>query len=598
MIGEGGQNLIPRLRRGLICIFTFCIFNFAFKCFALEITILYTGSTHAMLYPCSCPRRPEGGVARRATLIEEVKKKNPAVLILDAGGFFAGGLLDEYTQNTQLDTQRTLVNLKAMELMQYDAVLISDDEFNFGREFLQENIAKTKIAFLSSNLKFNSSIQSGNPLPYLLKEINGIKIGIIGVSNPAVKQKASDIEFIEPRLALKQAIEECKQKGSKIIVLLSHLSEKENFKLINELDGINVLITGYNLEKETKEISSNKIKDTFVLYASWQGRQIGRLSLVVNKDGKIKDYRMESVPLSEKIKDSPKILSILPRCFRDTDCKDKELTGICLKPGSLSAHCQFSRVAKVNLTVVTAKDCSVCFTEEKIKQLKGVLPGLVTTYFYYPDRKSNRLIKNLGINALPVYLLGKEVEKEKVFENLKEKLERRLDYYLLKPQFSGLAYFIERKKIEGSLDLFISLFDKYTVELLEAIKDFHPNLHFLANEKNNTFEAAGGNLEVEEYLRSVCVQKYNPEIFWDYLNCRAKNINSSWWDDCLGTPSETYKIKTCAKGEEGANLLRENIKLNKELQVMFGPTYLWNNQEIFSTEGVPTKESLRRIFKK
>lgn len=580
----------------LICIFTFCVFNFAFKCFAGEIIILYTGDTHAMLYPCNCPRNPEGGVARRATLFEKIKKKKPAVLILDTGGFFAGGLLDEYTQNTQLDTQRTLVNLKAMELMQYDAALITDDEFNFGQEFLGENIAKTKITFLSSNIKFNSPLQSENLFPYLFKEINGIKIGIIGVSNPAVKQKASSIEFIEPRLAIKEVIQECKQRGSNIIVLLSHLTEKENIKLINELEGIDILIAGYNFEK--KEPTANKIKDTLFLTASWQGRQIGKLSLVINEDDKIKDYRMEVLPLSGKIKDNPKILSLLPRCFRDTDCKDKDLTGVCLEPGNLSAHCQFNRIAKakINLTVITPQDCSVCFTEETIKQLKGTLPGLVTTYFYYPDRKSKRLIKDLGITALPVYLLGKEVEKEKVFENLKERWEPRKDYYLLKPQFSGLAYFIERIKTERSLDLFLSLFDKYTPELLEAIRDFHPHLHFLAHQKNNTFEAAGGNLEVEEYLRTVCVQKYNPEIFWDYLSCRAKNINSSWWDDCLPN-LKTDQIKTCAKGEEGANLLRENIKLNKELGVMFGPTYLWNNQEIFSTEGVPTKESLKKIFK-
>ena len=116
-------------------------------------------------------------------------------------------------------------------------------------------------------------------------------------------------------------------------------------------------------------------------------------------------------------------------------------------------------------------------------------------------------------------------------------------------------------------------------------------------EQADRFEAASGNLEVEEDLREVCVQKYYPEIFWDYMSCRTKNINSSWWDDCLGK-FDTDKIRSCARGTEGALLLRENISLNKELQIMFGPTYLLDNQEIFSIKGTPKKEDLKKIFKK
>ncbi|MDD5730906.1 MAG: hypothetical protein PHN57_07255, partial [Candidatus Omnitrophica bacterium] len=100
--------------------------------YARDITILYSGETHSMLYPCNCPFEPDGGVARRATLAKELRKQNPDSLFLDSGGFFGGGLMDEYTQNTQLDKERTLVNLKAMSLMKYDAVTLGDDELDFG----------------------------------------------------------------------------------------------------------------------------------------------------------------------------------------------------------------------------------------------------------------------------------------------------------------------------------------------------------------------------------------------------------------------------------------------------------------------------------
>jgi hypothetical protein len=154
-----------------------------------------------------------------------------------------------------------------------------------------------------------------------------------------------------------------------------------------------------------------------------------------------------------------------------------------------------------------------------------------------------------------------------------------------------------RQNIKGKLDLFISLFGQDIPELLDTVKEFNPTLHFLTIEESGKFGAARGNLEVEENLRSVCVQKYYPKSFWGYLSCRAKNIESSWWEDCL-KDMEVTKIKSCARSDEGRILLEENIQLNKELKIMFGPTYLIDNQEIFSSQGVPSREELKKIIKK
>lgn len=246
------------------------------------------------------------------------------------------------------------------------------------------------------------------------------------------------------------------------------------------------------------------------------------------------------------------------------------------------------------LIVITPKRCSVCNTQAIVDYFKKEIPGLTVSYLYYPNLQANKTVKYFGIKALPAYLLGKEAEKEGGFGRLKGRLEAKGDFYILKPEFSGLSYFIQRKRIAGKLDLFISLYDKNTAELLDAIREFKPSIHFLAISQQDKFDARRGNLEVEEYLRAVCVQKYHPENFWDYINCRAKNINSCWWEDCL-VNLDTDKIKICAKGSEGSLLLKENIALNKELQIMAGPTYLLDNVEIFASQGVPAKEEFKKI---
>lgn len=249
------------------------------------------------------------------------------------------------------------------------------------------------------------------------------------------------------------------------------------------------------------------------------------------------------------------------------------------------------------LLIILPNHCRVCDTERVVMYLKTQFPGLTVSYLYYPQAAAKRAIKYFGIKALPAYFLTKEVEKEKSFENLKNNLEAKGDFYMLRPQFAGLAYFLDRKSVKGKLDVFFSLYGKDTAQILAAIEEFKPTLHFLAVWQQDRFDALQGNLEVEEYLRSVCVQKYYPQKFWDYIGCRAKSLDTSWWQDCLGQ-GDASQIKTCARGEEGKTLLKENIALNKELEIMFGPTYLLDNQEIFATPSVPAKEELRKLIKR
>lgn len=576
--------------RRIAGLFIFVIFWFLSygSSFAEEVTLVYTGSTHAMLYPCNCPTEPDGGVARRATLVKELRSGNPNLLLLDSGNFFSSGLRDENTQNTQLDMQRTIVNLRAMELMKYDAVNLGEDEFNFGENFFLENADKFKLKFVSANLK------SEKLLPYILKELSGVKFGIIGLVNNKAKNKIKDIKIIEPKIALKDSIAQLKAKGVDIVILLSNLGEEENVKLINEISGINIIIDGERGHSQ-KEIAS-KLGDTIVLRPAWQGRRLGKTVLNI-QDKKIIDYKAEEVRLSDKISDAPEVLAILPRCFSDNECKKAGSIGSCQDAGNSNARCLFREAQKVQLTVLLPKDCPVCDTESMVSLLKKQFTGLKISYLYYPNKNALNLIKKLDISGLPVYILSKEVEKAEGFNNLKANLEAKENFYIIKPEFGGVAYFFKRKEIKGKLDIFISLYNKSTFELLKVIKEFNPIIHFLVVKQGDKFSALNGTPEIEENLRAVCVQKYYPDIFLRYLSCRSKDISSSWWDDCL-EGSDIDKIKVCARGDEGSFLLGENSRLNSEIKVVFGPTYLLDNKVIFSSEGVPAKDDLKKIIRK
>lgn len=561
-----------------------CAFNLAA---AQEITLLYSGETHAMLYPCNCPREPDGGIARRATLIKQLREKYPDLLLVDCGAFFAGGLLDEYTQNTELDMQRTMINLNAMGLMRYDALAAGDEEFNFGSQFFRENISKTGANILSCNI---STFK-----PHIIKEIAGNKIGIIGVTSLSAAAKAGGLQFLDTKEATREAVSQLKSNGVNIIVLLSHLDENEELKLVNDIKDIDVVIGGHSGRSDKGAFK--KTGNTLLLNPSWQGRRLGKLTLIID-DGKIKDYKVEELRLWDKLKDDPDILSILPTCFYDSNCKKEGFIGTCKDAGKINSACLFKEANKIKLTVLTLRDCVVCETGQMVELLKKEFPGLETGYLYYPESKAAAgIIKKLGLYSLPAYILGKEAEKEENFDHLKANLESKGDLYYLKPAFTGISYLLNRKREKERLDLFISLYGQNTKEILTAVKEFNPDVHFIATEQENKFVAPAGNLEVEEDLRAVCIQKYYPQGFWGYISCRAANPNSSWWEDCA-PGMDANQIKSCARGAGGQALLRENISLGSELRLMSSPVYLANNQEMFTSRGVPSRGDLNKVLKK
>jgi hypothetical protein len=156
---------------------------------------------------------------------------------------------------------------------------------------------------------------------------------------------------------------------------------------------------------------------------------------------------------------------------------------------------------------------------------------------------------------------------------------------------------LDRPNIKGNIDLFINLYNKGSSEIINAVKGLKPQVHFLLTEETNKPDELRQVFEVEEYSRALCVQKYYPQKFWDYLSCRSKNINTSWWDDCAKGIDYNI-IKSCAGSSEAKNLWSDNIKLSSELDIRFGPVYLVNNQEIYSSgKDAPTEEELKKVFK-
>lgn len=299
--------MVMKIRLKMLCVL--CVLCgemlFASAAEAKTVTILFTGETHAMLGPCDCPVEPMGGLARRMTMVKRVRRDYPDALLVDVGGAFAGGFYDEYTMGEALDRERTEMTVRAMGRMGYDAVCVGDEELAFGPAFLKQQAGTAP--FLSANLV---DARTGAALmpAYRIKEVGGVRVGLVGLTTREVhegdfREAAEGLKALDPVAAAAQAVKALRPKVD-LIVALSHLGESGSALVAQKVPGIDVLINGH---RRSGGDSEAQIGQTLMVQFAYQGRQLGRVDVVLGEDGKVKARRASLIDLGREVADDPEI---------------------------------------------------------------------------------------------------------------------------------------------------------------------------------------------------------------------------------------------------------------------------------------------------
>ena len=261
---------------------------------AAEVVLLYTGDTQSFLEVCGCADNQLGGIARRATMVNDLKRSYPNALLLDAGGLFAG--------DTVLDQLRCKIHLKAMKAIHYDAANIGVGELRFGQAFFETMRDSIGVPFVSANLKIND-VQMGAPVRIL--DAGDVRVGIIGVAGErdievhgmAMGAGTSHINMpdgIDVKLdGIQEAVASVRQKTD-LIVVLSDLDRETERDLVQNIADIDIVISTRSTE------TTHRIGNTLLLGIQPQGKAIGQAILNV-ENGRVTAEKITSVLLSESI---------------------------------------------------------------------------------------------------------------------------------------------------------------------------------------------------------------------------------------------------------------------------------------------------------
>ncbi|QBD87765.1 LysM peptidoglycan-binding domain-containing protein [Clostridium tetani] len=251
------------------------------------------------------------GIAKFTGNMDEFKKENPNTIVLGAGDLFQGTALSNLNYGAPINEM-----VKELGVI---ASAVGNHEFDWGINRIAKWAEEGGYEWLASNIYDK---KTGEPVtwakPYKMLEVDGVKIGLIGLATPetAYKTKPSNVEGLEFRDPIKSGKEwadklrkgEVPEGKADIIIAVTHLGsiqDKNTKKITGEAAdlakanvGIDAIISGH-----THMTVAGEVNKTPIVQAYKNGRAFGKLEIKYNINNKKVSIKPEVVDLASKVKD-------------------------------------------------------------------------------------------------------------------------------------------------------------------------------------------------------------------------------------------------------------------------------------------------------
>jgi 5'-nucleotidase / UDP-sugar diphosphatase len=237
------------------------------------ITILHTNDSHSKVKEGEY----EGmGFAKMATLIKQFQAENENTLLLDAGDTFHG------TPFATLSKGESIAEL--FNALGYDGLAAGNHDFNYGYERLLELTELVNFPIISANVRYKADDKLLLN-PYIIKDVDGIKLGIFGLTTPETTYKTNPknvegLEFADPVTIAKEMVAELETQNVDAIIALTHLgtdasSTETSIKVAENAPGIDLIVDGHSHTTDMEEYG----QDTLVVSAGEYTENLGVVQL-------------------------------------------------------------------------------------------------------------------------------------------------------------------------------------------------------------------------------------------------------------------------------------------------------------------------------
>jgi 5'-nucleotidase len=224
-------------------------------------------------------------------------KESPNTLFLLAG--------DTISPSVESITYKGRQMIDAWNAVGLDYSVLGNHEFDFGPAVLRERMSESKFKWLGANvIDAKTGKTFGNTPLFEVRELGGVKVGIVGLVLPETKTTSApgpDVEFRDVCETAKQIIPQIRAAGAQTIVALTHLSMREDKQLARCAPGIDVIVGGH--EHTLLESSAAGVP---IFKMTADGRQMGRIDLNIDPTtGKVDSIDWQVLRVTDETQDDP-----------------------------------------------------------------------------------------------------------------------------------------------------------------------------------------------------------------------------------------------------------------------------------------------------
>ena len=324
-----------------------------------SLTIMHMNDTHAHadLMP------------NMVTAIKEVRAADPNALLFNAGDVFSGTLY--------FNQFKGKADLALLNMMDIDAMIFGNHEFDLGsgengHKSLSEFVSQANFPFLSANVDFSGdaymaniannsyteSPEDGIVYNGMVKEVNGEKVGIFGLTTEDTANISSpvNVKFQNYIEKANEAVAAFESKGINKIIAVTHIGYDSNPEMGNDLqlakyvDGIDVIVGGHSHTQLNQPVvitadEAGAAKDPTVIVQAYQYTQLlGELKVEFDENGVVVGQAGQLIDVASKAAD-PEAVAVLAPYKAEIDSLTNQETGAVAKKPLLNPRLTDSNVS-------------------------------------------------------------------------------------------------------------------------------------------------------------------------------------------------------------------------------------------------------------
>lgn len=282
---------------------------------SVEIAIMTTADLQSRIVPYEVKSNREtitvGGLERIASAARQVRIGVDGALLLSSGDDVLGSLYRMFHGEPEM---------RGMSLAGYDVVTPGNHEFDYGVDVYKNALSFAKFDVISANLIVDDAGVASRILPYVIKEIAGVRIGIFGMMTPDFPLLCNppgggvrvDGEIIP---IAQRLVDELRLRACELIIGLTHIGFAWGSELAQKVNGIDIIVDGYD-----RDHIHETVKDTIIVQDGSNGEYLGVLRFTF-RDGHILNPTWKRILIDSQVGYDPEIQTLMEEYMSDYEEK-------------------------------------------------------------------------------------------------------------------------------------------------------------------------------------------------------------------------------------------------------------------------------------